>query len=76
MGAGTVVGEVGLFVGGRRTASVVTEQECNVYSLSSYALRRMRLEDPPLALALHEFIVCLLAERLTTTSNMLRGLQE
>jgi len=36
----------------------------------------MRREDPALALAFHKFLIRLLAERLTTTSNMLRGLQE
>ena len=73
--AGTVVGEVGLFLGGRRTASVVTEEPSTVYMLSATALQRMRMEDPALALAFHEFIVRLLAERLTTASNMLRDFQ-
>jgi SulP family sulfate permease len=76
MGPGTVVGEVGLFLGGQRMASVVTEQPCSVYRLTAAALDRMRSEDPSLALALHQYLVRLLAERLTTTSNMLRGYQE
>jgi SulP family sulfate permease len=76
MGAGTVVGEVGMFLGGQRMASVVTEGNCIVYRLSAEALKRMRAEDPGLALDFHEFLVRLLAERLTTTSNMLRSYQE
>jgi SulP family sulfate permease len=76
MGAGTVVGEVGLFLGGKRTASVVAEKPCTIYRLSSDSLQRMRRDDPELALAFHRFVVCLLAERLTSTSNMLRGLTE
>jgi SulP family sulfate permease len=76
MGPGTVVGEVGMFLGGQRMASVVTEDDCAVYRLTSQALDRMRDEDPPLALAFHQFLVRLLAERLTTTSNMLRSFQE
>ena len=75
-GAGTVVGEVGLFLGGRRTASVVTEEASTVYLLSAASLHRMRTEDPTLALAFHQFIVRLLAERLTTASNMLRDFQQ
>jgi SulP family sulfate permease len=74
-GAGTVVGEVGLFLGGKRTASVITEQPSTVYLLSGEALQRMRKQDPELALAFHQFIVRLLAERLTTASNMLRDFQ-
>jgi SulP family sulfate permease len=74
-GPGTMVGEVGLFLGGRRTASVVTEQPSTVYYLSADALSRMRNTDPALALAFHQCLVCLLAERLTSASNMLRDLQ-
>jgi SulP family sulfate permease len=75
-GAGTVVGEVGLFLGGKRTASVVTEEPSIVYLLSAEALQRMRKQEPDLALAFHEFVVRLLAERLTTASNMLRDFQQ
>jgi SulP family sulfate permease len=76
MGPGTVVGEVGMFMGGRRMASVVTEEECAVYRLTADALARMRRDNPALALAFHQFLIRLLAERLTTTSSMLRGFQE
>lgn len=75
MGAGTVVGEVGLFLGGKRTASVVADTDCSAYRLDRAALERMQTEKPALSLALHQFVIRLLAERLTTTSNMLRGLQ-
>jgi len=75
-GAGTVVGEVGLFLGGRRTASVSTEQPSTVYLLSAASLQRMGNDDPALSLAFHQFIVRLLAERLTTASNMLRDFQQ
>jgi SulP family sulfate permease len=76
MGPGTVVGEVGLFLKGQRMASVVTETECTAYRLSDKALERIRKDDPELALALYQFVIRLLAERLTSTSNMLRGFQE
>jgi SulP family sulfate permease len=74
-GPGTIVGEVGMFLGGRRTASVITEQASTVYCLSADALSRMRTADPTLALAFHRCLVCLLSERLTSASNMLRDLQ-
>jgi SulP family sulfate permease len=74
MGAGTVVGEMGLILGSKRGADVVAESACSVYRLDQAALDRMHQENPPLALALHQFLVKLLAERLTTTSNMLRGM--
>ena len=76
MGAGTVVGEVGLFLGGKRTASVVAENACTVHRLTRGAFERMSQEDSGLALAFHRYVVCLLAERLTNTGNMLRSLSE
>lgn len=76
MGPGTIVGEVGMFLGGQRMASVITNQTCAVYRLTAEALERMRHEDPALALAFHQFVIRLLAERLTTTSSMLRSFQE
>jgi SulP family sulfate permease len=76
MGAGTVVGEVGLFLGGVRTASVVTDKPCTIYRLSHDSLARMNLENPDLALAFHRYLICLLAERLTSSSKLLRGVIE
>jgi SulP family sulfate permease len=76
MGAGTVVGEVGLFLRGSRGASVVTEQPCTVYRLSLEALHRMSRENPDLALAFHRYLICLLGERLTSNSQLLRRIIE
>jgi len=76
MRAGTFVGEVGLFLRGVRSASVVTEQPCIVYRLSINALERMSRENPDLALAFHRYLICLLGERLTNSSALLRGLAE
>lgn len=76
MGAGTVVGEVGLFLGGVRTSSVVTEQVCTVYRLSHDALERMSAENPDLALAFHRYLICLLGERLSSSSKILRSVIE
>lgn len=76
MGAGTVVGEVGLFLGGVRAASVVTDQPCTVYRLSASSLEQMNREHPDLALALHRYLICLLGERLASNSKLLRGVVE
>ncbi len=76
MGPGTVVGEISLFLGGVRTASVVTNEPCVVYGLTPAGLTRMEQADPALALAFHRFMVCLLAERLTNSTGTLRSLLE
>jgi len=76
MGPGTIVGEVGLFLRGTRAASVITEQPCTVYRLSIAALERMTRENPDLALAFHRYLICLLGERLTSSTALLRGIIE
>jgi SulP family sulfate permease len=76
MGAGTVVGEVGLFLHGTRAASVVTDQRCVVYRLSASSLDQMSRENPNLALAFHRYLICLLGERLTSSTALLRGIIE
>jgi sulfate permease, SulP family len=76
MEAGTVVGEIGLYLGQPRLASVVTEEPCVVLRLGGDALARMQKENPALASAFHEFMVRVLAERITQQNRTLRALVE
>jgi SulP family sulfate permease len=76
MGAGTVVGEISLLLGGPRTASVIANEACVVYGLSAVGLARLEQTDESLALAFHRFMVRMLAERLTNSTRTLRGLLE
>ena len=61
---GTVVGEVGVYLGDVRSASVVAEEPCIVFRLSEEAMARMEAASPSLAAALHRSLARLLAERL------------
>ena len=76
MEAGTVVGEIGLYLDQPRLASVVTEEPCVIYRLSDVALQKMEKENPVLAAAFHEFMVRVLAERVTQQNRTLRALVE
>jgi SulP family sulfate permease len=76
MEPGTVVGEIGLYLGQPRVASVVTEEPCVVFRLTAEALQRMQRENPALASAFHEFMVRVLAERVTQQNRTLRALVE
>ncbi len=76
MGAGTVVGEIGLYLNQQRLASVVTEEPCTIYRLDGKALEKMEQENPALASAFHEFMVRVLAERVTQQNRTLRALVE
>jgi SulP family sulfate permease len=76
MRAGTVVGELGMVLGERRTATVTTDGPSIVYRLSTEALERMREEHPELAAAFHEFLIKLLAERLVHSNRALQALTD
>ena len=74
MGPGTVVGEVALYLGGRRTASVISDEQSRLYRLSREAMQRMDRADPDLAAALHRAFARLLSERLTDSLRSLEAL--
>ncbi len=75
IGAGHVVGEIGLYLSQERTADVVVDQSGVVYRLSDEALERLEKEDAPTAAALHRLMVLLLAERLTHLTESLHALE-
>ncbi len=71
---GATVGEMGLYLGAVRTASVVATRPSVVYRLSAEALEAMRSEDPEVAALLHEWIARLLAERLAENNRTIEAL--
>ena len=74
MTVGTMIGEIGMYLGQVRNASAVADRDTHAYVLSAARLRDMEAKDPQLANALHYAIVGLLAERLTTTNGLLQRL--
>jgi SulP family sulfate permease len=76
MGAGTVVGEIGFYLEQSRVASIITEEACCMYRFTVNDLRRMEEEAPILASAFHEFMVRILAERVTQQNRTLRALAD
>lgn len=74
MGAGTVVGELGLYLNQTRTASVVTEEPSVIYRLSRESLKTMEEKNPQTAAAFHRFMVQLLSQRLINTDKTLKVL--
>lgn len=75
-GAGTVLGELGLFLGVPRTASAVTNQPCVIYRLSNTALARLKTEDPATSAQFHEFLVRYLSERIVDCNKTIRALAQ
>jgi SulP family sulfate permease len=73
LGRGTVVGEMGLYVGTTRTASVIADFPTTAYRLTLTALSEMREADPVLAADFHEFIARMVSERLVNTNRWLEA---
>lgn len=73
---GATVGEVGIYLGGVRTASVVASHPSTVYRLSLQALKAMREKDPEIAALFHEWIARLLAERMADNNRVFEVLMD
>ena len=73
---GATVGEIGIYLGGARTASVVASRPSTVYRLSLQSLEKMRDKDPEIAALFHEWIARLLAERVTENNRMFEALMD
>jgi SulP family sulfate permease len=74
MNAGTVVGEIGVYLDIARTATVIAEEPTVVYRLSRDALDAMEREVPAVASAFHRAMVCIQGERLASLNSLIRAL--
>lgn len=74
MGPGTVVGEVSLYGGTARTASVISETPSRLHRLTRASLETMQERDPELAAVLHRLFAGLLASRLADAQETVRAL--
>lgn len=71
---GTIIGEIGLYLGQPRNASAVADEMTEAHVLTASRLREMETRDPHLAHALHHAMASLLAERLAATNALLQRL--
>lgn len=74
MSAGTIVGEVGFYLGIPRSASVIVTEPGIFLKLTRDALHRLEQDDPESAGSFHVFIVCVVAERLSGTNHIVQAL--
>jgi SulP family sulfate permease len=74
LGMGTAVGELGLYLDERRSASVIADMPSIAYRLTRQALDEMRQKDPELAAAFHELIIRLVSERLAAANRSIEAL--
>ncbi len=71
-GPGSLVGEMAMYLGGRRSASVVAETPARAVKLTLGAIERMTVEEPQVAADLHRTIAAALAGRLQKNNELLR----
>ena len=75
-GAGRIIGEIGFFLGGQRTADVLAEEPTVLFCLAQEELARMRREAPLAAVLLQRLVANILAERVRRVTKMVRALEE
>jgi SulP family sulfate permease len=76
MGMGTIVGELGLYLGSTRSASVIADAPTVAYRLTQKSLLEMKKKEAKLATAFHEFIVRMLSERLVAANRLIEEIQK
>jgi SulP family sulfate permease len=74
MCCGAIIGEVGLYLGAARTATILATEPTTVYRLSTDSIRRMEYQDPDIAAGQQKWIARLLAERLAENNNTLTAM--
>lgn len=67
--AGDIVGEIGFYVGDKRSASVVARDDMVVWRLSRDAVEQLQREASDIALRFHQGMAALLSRRLARTSR-------
>ena len=73
-GAGTAVGEIAFYLGGKRSASVVATTPTRALRLSAERLDQMRSEAPAVAALLHDRMAKLLALKMLDTNRLVEAL--
>lgn len=76
MKTGRVIGELGFYLGQKRTAAVVADEPSTVYLLSAQNLANMEQKAPDVASYFHHLIVQLLAERTTHLIRTVAALEK
>ena len=76
MKSGRVIGELGFYLGQKRTAAVIADEPSTVYLLSSKNLAEMEKNSPEVASYFHQLIIQLLAERTTHLIRTVAALEK
>lgn len=73
MGAGAILGDIGLATGAARSADVVAETEVVLRRIPAASLEFIEADDPTLALALSRAVMRALADKIVTGNRIAEG---
>lgn len=73
MGAGSILGDIGLATGAARSADVVAETEVVLRRIPAASLASIEADDPTLALALSRAVMRALADKIVTGNRIAEG---
>lgn len=76
MAAGSIIGELGFILGGRRTATITADRPSVLNRLTAAGLERMRSEAPEIAVGFESHLNRLLAARLVQANRVIKSLLE
>lgn len=76
VGRGSIVGEMAFYLGKPRSASVVAELPMVAWRFSAESLDRLQAMSPAAAIGFHRGIAGMLADRLTSTNQLVRLLAD
>lgn len=76
VGRGSIVGEMAFYLGKPRSASVIAEAPLVAWRFSSDSLERLRAISPDVAIAFHRGMAGMLADRLSSTNQLVRLLAD
>lgn len=76
VGPGAIIGEIAFYLGEKRSASVLAEEDMVVWRFSRDSIERLQREMPDVGLRFHEGIAVMLAKRLTRTNHLVRLLAD
>lgn len=76
MKSGQVIGELGFYLGQKRTAAVVADEPSIVYLLSARSLAKMEEKSPEVASYFHQLIIQLMAARTTHLIRTVAALEK
>ncbi|GAB3441691.1 SLC26A/SulP transporter family protein [Insolitispirillum peregrinum] len=72
MTSGAVVGEIALYLGGKRTADVVVETPSTIFRLGRGRLEHLEKTDSELALLFHRLLAVTLSEKLVLANRLIQ----